>query len=237
MTTIQIGTPVSLVTGANKGIGLETVRRLIGAGHRVYLAARDVERGRTAAEALGARFVELDVTSDASVRVAANVVEREEGHLDVLVNNAGITGPLRDVHEYTGEDVAAVLLTNVAGYVRVMHAFLPLLELSADPRIVNVSSGLGSFALFHDSSRIESRAGTPLYGAAKSAINMLTARYAQLLPGIRINSADPGMTATDLSGGQGHSVKDGTDAIIAFAIGGPDTPTGAYRDGDGDLPW
>jgi len=155
----------------------------------------------------------------------------------VLVNNAGITGPLRDVHEYTGEDVAAVLLTNVAGYVRVMHAFLPLLELSADPRIVNVSSGLGSFALFHDSSRIESRAGTPLYGAAKSAINMLTARYAQLLPGIRINSADPGMTATDLSGGQGHSVKDGTDAIIAFAIGGPDTPTGAYRDGDGDLPW
>ena len=76
MTTIQIGTPVSLVTGANKGIGLETVRRLIGAGHRVYLSARDVERGRTAAEALGARFVELDVTSDASVRLAANVVER-----------------------------------------------------------------------------------------------------------------------------------------------------------------
>jgi len=229
--------PVSLVTGANKGIGLETVRRLIGAGHCVYLAARDAERGRAAAEALGARFVQLDVTSDDSVRRAADIVAQEEGHLDVLVNNAGITGPLRDVHEYNGVDAATVLLTNVVGYVRVIHAFLPLLERASDPRIVNVSSGIGSFALFHDSSRIESRAGTPLYGAAKSAINMLTARYAQLLPGIRINTADPGMTATDLSGGQGHSVENGTDAIIAFALGGPDTPTGAYRDRDGNLPW
>ena len=229
--------PVSLVTGANKGIGLETVRRLVDAGHRVYLAARDAERGRAAAETVGARFVQLDVTSDDSVRQAAEIVEQEEGHLDVLVNNAGITGPLRDVHEYDGDDAATVLLTNVVGYVRVIHAFLPLLERAPDPRIVNVSSGLGSFALFHDSSRIESRAGTPLYGAAKSAVNMLTARYAQLLPGIRINAADPGMTATDLSGGQGHSVAHGADAIIAFALGGPDTPTGAYRDRAGDLPW
>ncbi len=229
--------PVALVTGANKGIGLETVRRLIGAGHRVYLAARDIERGRAAAETVGARLIQLDVTSDDSVRHAAEIVEQEEGHLDVLVNNAGITGSLRDVHEYDGDDAATVLLTNVVGYVRVIHAFLPLLERASDPRIVNVSSGLGSFALFHDPSRIESRAGTPLYGAAKSAINMLTARYAQLLPGIRINTADPGMTATDLSGGEGHPVEDGTDAIIAFALGGPDTPTGAYRDRDGDLPW
>ena len=159
------------------------------------------------------------------------------GLLDVLVNNAGITGPLRDVHDYEGGDMAAVLLTNVAGYVRVIHAFLPLLERSPDPRIVNVSSGLGSFGLAHDESRSESRAPSPLYAASKSAINMLTVRYAQLLPGIRINSADPGMTATDLSGGRGHPVEDGTDAIIAFALGGPGTPTGAYRDGNGDLPW
>ena len=155
----------------------------------------------------------------------------------MLVNNAGITGPSRDVREYDGDDAALVLLTNVVGYVRVIHAFLPLLERAPDPRIVNVSSGLGSFALFHDPSRIESRAGTPLYAAAKSAVNMLTARYARLLPGIRINAADPGMTATDLSGGQGHPVEHGTDAILAFALGGPDTPTGAYRDRDGDLPW
>jgi NAD(P)-dependent dehydrogenase (short-subunit alcohol dehydrogenase family) len=237
MTAPLGGAPVSLVTGANRGIGLETVGRLADAGHRVYLAARDAERGRAAAEAVGARFVQLDVTSDDSARRAAGVVEQEEGRLDVLVNNAGITGPLRDVHDYEGGDMAAVLLTNVAGYVRVIHAFLPLLERSPDPRIVNVSSGLGSFGLAHDETRSESRAPSPLYAAAKSAINMLTVRYAQLLPDIRINSADPGMTATDLSGGQGHSVEDGTDAIIAFALGGPGTPTGAYRDRNGDLPW
>ena len=229
--------PIALVTGANKGIGLETVRRLTGAGYGVYLAARDAERGRAAAGTVGARPIQLDVTSDDSVRRAAEIVGQEEGRLDVLVNNAGITNPVRDVREYDGDDAAMVLLTNVVGYVRVIHAFLPLLERAQDPRIVNVSSGLGSFALFHDESRIESRAGTPLYAAAKSAINMLTARYARLLPGIRINAADPGMTATDLSGGEGQSVEDGTDAIIAFALGGPDTPTGAYRDRDGDLPW
>jgi len=237
MTTTPPAAPVTLVTGANKGIGLETVRRLLGAGHRVYLGTRDVERGQRAADTVGARLLQLEVTSDDSVRRAADIVGQEEGHLDVLVNNAGITGSVRDVHDYTGEDAAAVLLTNVVGYVRVIHAFLPLLERAPHPRIVNVSSGLGSFALFHDSSRIESRAGTPLYGAAKSAINMLTARYAQLLPGVRVNTADPGMTATDLSGGRGHSVEDGTDAIVAFALGTPDDPTGAFRDRDGTLPW
>jgi NAD(P)-dependent dehydrogenase (short-subunit alcohol dehydrogenase family) len=228
---------ISLVTGANTGIGLETVRRLVGAGHHVYLGARDTERGRAAANAAGAEFIQLEVTSDDSVRRAAMVVERAEGRLDVLVNNAGIPGPVRDVHDYEGGDMAAVLMTNVVGYVRVIHAFLPLLERSSDPRIVNVSSGLGSFALAHDESRIESRAPSPLYAAAKSAINMLTVRYAQLLSEIRINSADPGMTATDLSGGQGHSIDEGTDAIVAFALSGPDGPTGAYRDRDGGLPW
>ncbi|MGC2485087.1 MAG: SDR family NAD(P)-dependent oxidoreductase [Acidimicrobiales bacterium] len=238
------GAPVSLVTGANKGIGLETVRRLIGAGHTVYLGARDVQRGRAAAEPLGARFVELDVTSDDSVSRAADLVLQEEGRLDVLVNNAGITGPFRDVHDYTGDDAAEVLMTNLVGYVRVMHAFLPLLERSSDPRIVNVSSGLGSFELLHDPSRKESSAGQPLYSASKAAVNMLSARYAKLLPGIRINIADPGLTDTDLSrveghpgAGLGHSVEDGADAIVAFATGGSDTPTGAYRDRDGDLPW
>lgn len=235
--TATLDSPVTLVTGANKGIGLETVRRLIDAGHRVYLGARDEERGRAAAEAVGASFVQLDVTSDESVRQAAESVEHREDHLDVLINNAGITGPLRAARDYDGDDAAAVLLTNVVGYVRVIHAFLPLLERSAAPCIVNVSSGIGSFGLFHDEDRIESRAGTPLYGAAKAAVNMLTARYAQQLLNIRINAADPGMTATDLSGGRGHSAHDGTDAIVAFALGGPDNPTGTFRDRDGDLPW
>ena len=228
---------IILITGANKGLGYESARRLVDAGHTVYVGSRDPERGQAAADNLGANFVQLDVTSDESVRWAAESIGEEQGLLDVLVNNAGITGPVRDIRDYDGDAMTTVLSTNVVGYIRVIHAFLPLLERATQPRIVNVSSGLGSFALAHDDSRIESRAPSPLYAAAKSAINMLTVRYAQALPGIRINVADPGLTATDLSGGNGHSVEDGADPIVAFALAGPDTPTGTYRDRDGDLPW
>lgn len=154
---------VCLVSGGNKGIGLETVRRLVAAGHQVYLGSRDLGRGTAAAEGVGARSVQLDVTSDESVRAAAELVGEDFGRLDVLINNAGITGPVRDVHEYDATDAAAVLMTNVVGYVRMIHAFLPLLELARDPRIVNVTSGLGSFALAHDpaeSSRTRARRST-----------------------------------------------------------------------------
>jgi NAD(P)-dependent dehydrogenase (short-subunit alcohol dehydrogenase family) len=236
MSTASVSAPVALVTGANKGIGLETAQRLVEAGYRVYLTARSSERGQGAAEAVGAQFLELDVTSEESVRHAA-AVEKAEGHLDVLVNNAGITGPVRDPHDYTADDMTEVLVTNVVGYLRLIHAFLPLLEKSDDPRIVNVSSGIGSFGLFHDLHRIEAQAGTPLYGASKAAINMMTARFARLLPQIRFNVADPGMTATDLSGGRGHSVHDGSDAIVAFALAEPGGPTGTFADRDGEVPW
>lgn len=143
----------------------------------------------------------------------------------------------RDIHDFTADDAATVLLTNVVGYVRVIHAFLPQLEASHDPRIINVSSGNGSFALFHDSQRIESRTGAPLYAASKAAINMLTARYSRLLPDIRIDAADPGQTATDLNDHTGHSVREGTDAIIALATDPRNAPTGTLRDRDGVLPW
>lgn len=231
------GAQISLVTGANKGIGLETVRQLVDAGHSVFLGARDEQRGRAAAEIVGATFVQLDVTSDISVRRAAETVEEAVGHLDVLVNNAGVTGPSREASDIEADDAAAVMLTNVVGYVRVIHGFLPLLRRSADPRIVNVSSGLGSFARFHDRSRIESQIDAPLYAASKAAINMLTARYAQLLQDVRINAADPGQTATDLSGGDGQSVDEGAEAIVAFALGRAGNLTGAFRDRDGDVPW
>lgn len=226
---------VALVTGANKGIGLETVRRLVGAGYRVYLGARDQTRGQAAAAQVGARFVQLDVGSDDSVTSAARDVARSEGRLDVLVNNAGTTGPSRAVEELDGPDAAGVMMTNVVGYVRVIHAFLPLLQHASAPRIVNVSSGLGSFGLFHDPQRIESQVPAPLYAASKAAINMLTIRYARLLPAVRVNAADPGMTATDLNGGEGHSVTEGTDAIVALATGQTGTTTGAFIDRDGPL--
>jgi NAD(P)-dependent dehydrogenase (short-subunit alcohol dehydrogenase family) len=237
MSTESLRAPVALVTGADKGIGLETARRLAGAGYRVYLTARSSERGRAAAAILGAQLLELDVTSDQSVRHAAKSVEQAGGHLDVLVNNAGITGPVRDdPHDYTADDMTKVLLTNV-GYIRVIHAFLPLLEKSDDPRIVNVSSGLGSFTRVHDRSRTGAFAGTPIYAASKAAINLMIVQFASLLPHIRINAADPGLTATDLSSGRGHSVHDGTDAIIAYALAAPGGPTGTFADRDGTVPW
>jgi NAD(P)-dependent dehydrogenase (short-subunit alcohol dehydrogenase family) len=101
MGTESVSAPVELVTGAGKGIGLETARRLAGAGHRVYLTARSSQRGLAAAATAGAQFLELDMTSDESVRHAADSVEQAGGDLDVLVNNAGITGPMRDPHDYT----------------------------------------------------------------------------------------------------------------------------------------
>ena len=115
MSTESVSAPVALVTGADKGIGLETARRLAGAGYRVYLTARSSERGRAAAATTGAQFLELDVTSDESVRHTASYIEQAGGRLDVLVNNAGITGPMRDPHDYTADDMTeAVALSPAA---------------------------------------------------------------------------------------------------------------------------
>ena len=134
----------TLITGANKSLGFETARRLVETGHTVLIGARDQERGRAAAESLGARFVQVDVTDDASVEAAAADVAAHEGAIDVLVNNAGVLGPVGPIGEYTAADMSAVLDVNVVGIVRVTHAFLPLLRKSSNPVIVNVSSGMGS---------------------------------------------------------------------------------------------
>src|SRR5262249_28975604 len=171
----------TLITGANKGLGLETGRRLLADGHDVWLAARDPGRGRAAAEELGAQFVELDVTKDASVAAAAERVA-EAGGLDVLVNNAGIVGPRRAGSEIGPDDLRLVFETNVFGIVRVTRAFVPLLERSAHPVIVNVSSGMGSLSVTTDPSRFESTVVSLAYPASKSAVNMLTTQYAKAFP-------------------------------------------------------
>ena len=136
----------SLITGANKGLGFETARQLIAAGHRVWIGARDADRGQQAADQLGAGFVQLDVTEDASVAAAVETV----GDIDVLVNNAGISGGRIAPNEATAEDMRSVFETNVFGPVRVLHAFIPLLEKSEAPVVVNVSSGVGSLGLAAD---------------------------------------------------------------------------------------
>lgn len=232
----------SLITGANKGLGFETARRLIAAGHTVYVGSRDPERGRQAAEQLGARLVVIDVTDDASVAAAAKTIETDGG-LDVLVNNAGIEGRTRDggvigAAEVTADMMRTVFETNVFGTVRVTHAFLPLLQRSDAPVVVNVSSGLASLT------RVTAQ-GTPThaypgvaYPASKATVNMLTVQYAKAFPTMRINAVEPGYTATDLNGHTGiQTVEEGAEIIVRMAQVGPDGPTGGYFDVAGRLPW
>ncbi|MGW5262262.1 SDR family NAD(P)-dependent oxidoreductase [Microbispora sp. NPDC004025] len=229
---------ITFITGANKGLGFETARRLIDLGHTVVIGARDPERGQTAADKLGARFVRIDVADDASVAAAAADVAAHEGRVDVLINNAGILGPRVPAEKLTAEHALEVYQTNVVGVIRVTSAFLPLLRRSEHPSIVNVSSGTGSFALTHDPARVESTVVGPLYTSSKSAVTMLTTQYAKALPGIRVNAADPGYTATDLNGHSGsQTVTEGTDAIVTLATEGPDGGTGRFVDRFGPVPW
>jgi NAD(P)-dependent dehydrogenase (short-subunit alcohol dehydrogenase family) len=223
-----------LITGANKGLGREAARRLIEAGHTVWMGARDPAAGRAAAEELGGRFVALDVTDEDSVAAAARTV----GELDVLVNNAGIAGGRVPVPEVTAGDVARVLETNVLGVVRVTHAFLPLLERSPNPVIVNVSSGMGSFAITTDPQRLEHSIVGLAYPASKAAVTMLTTQYAKALPHMRVNAVDPGYTGTDLNAHRGtQTVTEGTDAIVAMATVEASGPTGTFVDRHGAVPW
>jgi NAD(P)-dependent dehydrogenase (short-subunit alcohol dehydrogenase family) len=229
---------ITLITGANKGLGYETARRLIELGHAVYLGARDEKRGRAAAEILRARFVQLDVTDDESVEAAASDIRRRDGHLDVLINNAGIPGGRLAPRDVTADAMQTVYDTNVFGLVRVTHAMLPLLLGSLSPVIVNVSSGLGSLGVVTDPARMES-ARTPLaYSSSKAAVTMLTVQYAKAFPEIRINAVDPGYTATDLNGNTGtQTVEEGTDAIVRLATIESDGPTGTFQDRNGTVPW
>jgi NAD(P)-dependent dehydrogenase (short-subunit alcohol dehydrogenase family) len=227
---------IVFITGANKGLGYETARRLVDLGHTVLVGARDEAKGKQAADETGARFVPIDVTDDASVTSAAEDVRQHEGVVDVLINNAGIHGPADDPAGLTGADARAVFDTNIAGVVRTTSAFLPLLRRSADPVIINVSSGMGSLKATHDPSRPESHVIAPLYTASKAALTMLTTQYAKAWPDIRINAADPGYTATDLNGHSGpQTVTEGTDAIVALATEGPGAGSGRFVDRTGDL--
>jgi NAD(P)-dependent dehydrogenase (short-subunit alcohol dehydrogenase family) len=228
----------TLITGANKGLGFEAARRLIEAGHTVYVGTRDAHRGRTAAEMLGARFVQLDVTDEDSVKSAAEFLRADAGRLDVLVNNAGIVGARKPVGEVTGADMLTTYDTNVFGVVRVTHAFLPLLEASDAPVVVNVSSGLGSLAACADPSRVEFQVTVLDYNSSKTALVMVTSQYAKAFPTVRFNAVDPGYTATDLNGHQGtQTIEEGAEIIVRMASIGADGPTGGFFDKTGPVVW
>lgn len=224
---------VTLITGANKGIGFETARQLIAQGHTVYLGARDADRGARAAAELGARSVQLDVTDDDSVRAALAVIEAEQGRLDVLVNNAGVLE--------TDLDAAAAQRsfdTNAVGVVRVTQAALPLLQRSQAPNVVTVSSSAGSFWAVTNPERPEFALPVALYAASKAAATMLTVQFAKAHPDIRFTAVEPGATATDMTAafGIGRHVSDSAAVVAGFAAA-THGPSGTLQDEHGALAW
>ncbi|MER6005878.1 SDR family NAD(P)-dependent oxidoreductase [Nonomuraea angiospora] len=226
---------ITLITGANKGIGFETAKQLLELGHVVYIGARDVERGEKAAAALGARFVQLDVTDDASVSSALAAIDAAEGRLDVLVHNAGILGD----GVIDGPTALRVFDTNAVGIVRVTEAALPLLRRSSNPNVVTVSSSAGSFWAVNNPDRPEFHLPLALYSASKSAATMLTVKYAKAQPGIKFNAIEPGTTATDMTAafGIGRSPEESARTVVRLATLDADGPTGTFRDESGELHW
>jgi NAD(P)-dependent dehydrogenase (short-subunit alcohol dehydrogenase family) len=209
---------ITLITGANKGLGRETARRLLEIGHTVLIGARDAERGKRTAGELGGVFLKIDPMSDESVAAAVGQVDNDYGRLDVLVNNAGTAEPRVGAADLTAQEAMKGFGINVFGPIRVTHAFLPLLRASAHPRIVNVSSGVGSFARLLTPGTVENAVTLPVYPATKAALTMLTVQYARALDGILVNAADPGFTATDFNHHRGtQTVAEGADAIVRLA--------------------
>lgn len=239
-------TKIALVTGANKGIGLETARQLGSQGIVVWLGARDLEKGTAAAETLraegiDAHSVQLDVTDGASVESAAGQIAARHGKLDILVNNAGVfldwgVSPtelseklLRDTFE-----------TNFFGVFRVTQAMLPLLRKAGNARVVNLSSILGSIAIAADPK--SETAGTKglAYQTSKAALNMLTVALANELrgTGIKVNSAHPGWVKTDMGGaGATMELPDGAKTSVWLATIDEDGPTGGYFHRQRPLRW
>ena len=248
-------TTIALVTGANKGIGLETARQFGARGFTVLAGARDEERGLAAerelrADGVDACFVLLDVTADASVREAADWIERECGRLDILVNNAGIARG--DPPSQTDLDVMhEVYEVNVFGVIRVTNAMLPLARRAPAARIVNVSSEVGSISSMTDpASPLGQMPASLAYPSSKAALNMITAIYARDLRDtpIKVNAANPGYTKTDLNRNSGfRSVTEGAEATVYLATLPADGPSGILwghlwsadgpADAYGRLPW
>lgn len=237
---------VAFVTGANKGIGFEVARQLAEKGTTVLLGARDAERGETAAaklrdENFDVQFVHLDIQDAATHQAAAQLIEERFGKLDILVNNAGIVLETTEKSSEVSQEVLRQTFdTNFFGTIAVTQALLPLVKKSNAGRIVNVSSGLGSLTQ-HGDPNWEFYEVKPLaYNASKTALNAFTVMLAHELKDtdIKVNSADPGFTATDLNGHQGYkTVEQGAAIITDLAVLPADGATGSYYDDQGVLPW
>ena len=249
-------TPVSLVTGANQGIGLQIAKGLVANGLTVLIGSRNLARGEAAAKEIGhgAIALQIDVIDESSIAAAVERIREELGRLDVLVNNAAISNtrktPDMSLKEYAQisrpsnaslDEVRAVWETNVFGVLAVTQAMLPLLREAPAGRIVNVSSAVGSLTMNSDPSFPYRSAFGPIYPASKTALNALTVAFAIELEsaGIKVNAVTPGFTKTALNGYEGtETVEQGAAEAVRVALLGPDGPTGQFSHATlGTVPW
>jgi NAD(P)-dependent dehydrogenase (short-subunit alcohol dehydrogenase family) len=244
---------IALVTGANKGIGLQIVKDLAAEGFTVYLGARSVDRGEAAASTVEGevRVIELDVTDQATIDAAAKHISSEAGRLDVLINNAGVSHagepgrPLAEIvqtgriTEVSMEELRTVIEINVIGALAVTQAMLPLLRKAPAARIVNVSSGAGSLTLHADPANAN-RSIFGTYSVSKAALNAITIALSIDLEGsgITVHAVCPGFTATDLNNNEGpQTVEEAAREPVRLALHGAGGATGTFTAASGPLPW
>jgi NAD(P)-dependent dehydrogenase (short-subunit alcohol dehydrogenase family) len=246
---MNMGNPlkkITLVTGANKGIGLEVARQLAASGCSVLLGARNRALGEEAAATLkregrDVRYLSIDLDDPATIAAAAGKIEADFGHLDILVNNAGIAAQGDSLPSNVSLDaIERDFRVNFLGSVAITQAMLPLLRRASSARIVNVSSGLGSLTKSGDPAWTHVAAKYLGYAASKAALNMLTVQLAWELrdTSIKVNSVDPGYTATDLNQHRGtQSIPEGAVEIVRLALLPDDGPTGTFSNAQGIVPW
>lgn len=236
---------IALVTGANKGIGYEVVRQLAASGCTVLLGARSKATGEEAATTLkrdgfDVRFIAIDLDDAPSIATAAKDIETDFNHLDILVNNAGVAAPGDGMPSSSSLDaIERAFRVNFLGSVAVTQVMLPLLRRASSANIVNVSSGLGSLTKTSDPAWTHVAAKYLGYAASKAALNMLTVQLAYELrdTSIKVNSVDPGYTATDLNQHRGsQSIPEGAAEIIRLSLLA-DGPTGTFSNAQGIVPW
>ena len=247
-------TKIALVTGANKGIGLQIAKELAARGLTVFLGSRRLSSGQEAAKSIGpnAHALQLDVTDQASIAAAAQHMRDGFGRLDVLVNNAGIAHAGRTDASFEEKlvggrpstaslaETRALFETNVFGVIAVIQAMLPLLRESAAGRIVNLSSTVGSLTLQSDPSSPVSAIQSVSYVPSKTALNAVTVAFANELQAtpIKVNAVCPGFIATDLNNFRGTgSVEEGARAAVRMALLASDGPTGTFSNEEGVVPW
>lgn len=246
---------VALVTGANQGIGFQIAKELVAEGLTVLVGSRNLEKGEAAAKSIGgtARAIQLDVTDQNSIAAAAKLVEKEFGHLDILINNAAISNtratPDMKLADYfkismasnaSLDEMRAVWETNVFGVMAVTQALLPLLRKAPFANIVNVSSGMGSLTVNCNPSTEYRKMFGPIYPASKTALNAITVAFANELEDstIKVNAVTPGFTKTALNNFEGiETLEQGAAEAVRVALLGADGPTGKFTATQGELPW